>query len=93
MSLFNRISSLRLSRLQGGCRRISSSQLGTGTSEIKIEQNPEEEIQPYWKAMERRVVNRKSRQDGKSGRIGVRQSEEDFWLAAGLYDPKEPVQK
>ena len=53
-----------------------------------------DEIPPYWKALESRVINRKSRVVGEnkqqSGRSGVRQAEEDFWLEAGLYDSPEP---
>jgi hypothetical protein len=55
----------------------------------------DEEIQPYWKALESRVKNRKSRIagiNGQSGRVGVRKTEEDFWLEAGLYDSNEPSQ-
>lgn len=54
-----------------------------------------EDIQPYWKALESRVVNRKSRRDGVSGRFGERKSEEDYWLEAGVYhsESKEESRK
>lgn len=55
----------------------------------------EEDLQPMWKQMERRVVNRRSYRLGegplkgravKVGRTNVRETEEDVWLKQGLYD-------
>lgn len=52
----------------------------------------EDELQPMWQAMERRVKNRKSKtinyeQSGsKIGRSNIRKTDEDIWLQEGLYD-------
>lgn len=47
------------------------------------------ELQPEWKSMESRVTNRrtltKEETGGKTGRSNIRQTEEDVWLASGLY--------
>jgi hypothetical protein len=93
MALFFK-SRLGLNSLVRGWARIYFSNLkGTKEQRIIPPQDPDldEEIQPYWRALERRVMSRKARQHGKSGRIGLRISEEDFWLEAGLYDPKDTV--
>ena len=50
----------------------------------------DEELQPMWKAMENRVVNRQTltreKRGGKIGRTNVRPTDEEAWLRAGLYD-------
>ena len=50
----------------------------------------EEDLQPMWKEMERRVRNRRSltaqERGGRIGRINVRRTDEDVWLEEGLYD-------
>jgi hypothetical protein len=47
----------------------------------------DEDLQPMWQAMERRVKNRlPPRKDGKKGRTNVKKTDEDVWLEQGLYD-------
>jgi hypothetical protein len=47
------------------------------------------DLQPEWKAMESRVVKRRTftldEVKGKTGRENVRQTEEDIWMENGLY--------
>ena len=49
-----------------------------------------EDVQPMWKEMESRVTKRRSltfdERKGISGRRNVRKSDEDVWLANGVYD-------
>lgn len=50
----------------------------------------DEELQPMWRDMESRVTRRRSltaaeRGPGKVGRRNIRKSDEDVWLASGLY--------
>ncbi len=49
----------------------------------------EEDLQPEWKNLERRVLTRQTRTKvqlgGKSGRRNVKSTDEDAWLQAGLY--------
>lgn len=49
-----------------------------------------EDVQPMWKEMESRVTKRRSLtledRKGVSGRRNVRKSDEDVWLANGVYD-------
>ena len=49
----------------------------------------EEDLQPMWKEMEGRVTKRKPRTladtGGKSGRMNIKKTEEEVWLAQGLY--------
>jgi hypothetical protein len=47
---------------------------------------PVSELQPHWASLERRVLSRKPRKDGPSGRKNIRKTEEDYWLEAGAYD-------
>lgn len=48
----------------------------------------EENIDPHWKSMESRVMNRKLKKkgEGPSGRSRVPPSEEEYWLEAGVYE-------
>ena len=46
----------------------------------------DEDLQGPWKSMESRVNMRKSKRTGPSGRTGLKPTDEDAWLAAGLYD-------
>lgn len=52
--------------------------------------NVDEDLQPEWKAMESRVVKRRTltldQVNGKIGRANIRQTEEDIWMESGLYD-------
>jgi hypothetical protein len=43
------------------------------------------DLQGPWKSMELRA-GRQSRRTGKTGRTGVRATDEDAWAAAGFYD-------
>ncbi|KAL7467334.1 hypothetical protein ACHAXS_009473 [Conticribra weissflogii] len=49
-----------------------------------------DDVQPMWKEMERRVIRRRSltlaERGGVSGRRNIRKSDEDVWMAAGVYD-------
>lgn len=52
----------------------------------------DDDVQPMWKGMESRVTKRKAlteadlaRKGVSSGRNNVRKSDEDLWLAAGVY--------
>jgi hypothetical protein len=59
----------------------------TDTVELPVD-NPLGEpgvLQPHWQSLERRVTGRKPRKDGKTGRLNIRKSEEDYWLEAGVY--------
>ena len=54
----------------------------------------DEELQPMWRDMESRVTRRRSltaaeRGPGKVGRKNIRKSDEDVWLASGLYNETE----
>ena len=54
----------------------------------------DEELQPMWRDMESRVTRRRSltaaeRGPGKVGRRNIRKSDEDVWLASGLYNETE----
>ena len=54
-------------------------------------EEPEDEIDSYWTDMERRVARRKPRPRGPGAPVGrgrVPKTEADYWLAAGLYDPR-----
>jgi iron uptake system EfeUOB component EfeO/EfeM len=50
----------------------------------------EADLQPEWKAMESRVVKRRTltldEVNGKTGRENIRLTEEDVWMESGLYD-------
>lgn len=48
----------------------------------------DDDLQPMWQAMERRVKNRPlpRNEEGKSGRANIKKTEEDIWLEQGLYD-------
>lgn len=46
----------------------------------------DDDLQPMWQAMERRVKNRLPSKGGKGGRTNVRKTDEDVWLEQGLYD-------
>ena len=65
---------------------------------IKI--NSDDEVQPMWKDMESRVTRRRSytleeaSAGGKQvGRRNVRKTDEEAWLAAGLYIEKDEINK
>mmetsp|Transcript_16424 Transcript_16424/g.49041 ORF Transcript_16424/g.49041 Transcript_16424/m.49041 type:complete len:96 (+) Transcript_16424:86-373(+) len=45
-----------------------------------------DQLPQYWRDLERRVVGRKPRTSGPSGRGERRKTEVDYWLEAGLYD-------
>lgn len=53
----------------------------------------DEDLQPMWKAMESRVVNRRTltaaQKGGKTGRTNIRKTDEEAWLQAGLYEEEE----
>jgi hypothetical protein len=53
----------------------------------------EEDLQPMWKSMERRVKNRRPRTKeelgGRTGRTNIKQTDEEMWLQEGLYDHTE----
>lgn len=56
----------------------------------------EEDLQPMWQAMERRVKNRpppSPKGNGKSGRTNIKKTEEDVWLEQGLYDHHHSLKK
>lgn len=63
-------------------------------SEPKVKVENEEDLQPMWKEMEGRVTRRRPRtveeMGGKTGRVNVRNTDEEMWLREGLYDEKEP---
>ena len=50
----------------------------------------DEDLQPMWREMESRVVNRRTRtkeeNGGKTGRTNIRPTDEEAWLRAGLYE-------
>lgn len=50
----------------------------------------DDELQPMWQELERKVKNRRSltaeQNKGRTGRTNVRQTDEDLWLQEGLYD-------
>jgi hypothetical protein len=78
------------SSLRRYCSKKSEDLVQAG---IILPDDADGEIAPYWKALESRVINRKSRMVGDNkqpARIGVRKTEEDFWLEAGVYDSNEP---
>lgn len=60
--------------------------------EVKAELDEDDVVQPMWRAMERRVLQRKSltaEQRGSSAKIGrknIKLTDEDTWLQAGLYN-------
>mmetsp|Transcript_19577 Transcript_19577/g.29727 ORF Transcript_19577/g.29727 Transcript_19577/m.29727 type:complete len:137 (-) Transcript_19577:169-579(-) len=62
--------------------------------EEPLEIDDYEEVQDMWKQMESRVTRRPVRSveeaKGKTGRRNVRQTDEEQWLQAGLYDGKGP---
>ena len=55
---------------------------------VKIES--EEDLQPMWSSMEKRVKNRRPRTlnetGGKTGRTNIKTTDEELWLQEGLYD-------
>ena len=66
--------------------------------ERKWDENPldvqsEEDLQPMWKDMEKRLRNRRPRSTnesrGLSGRQNVKRTDEEFWLDEGLYNVGE----
>jgi hypothetical protein len=48
------------------------------------------DLQPEWKSMESRVTKRRAltidQLGGKTGRLNIKRTEEDFWSESGLYD-------
>lgn len=54
----------------------------------------DDELQPMWQQMERRVKNRRSlgvdESNRKIGRTNVRKTDEDIWLQEGLYEEDGP---
>jgi len=56
------------------------------------ERHVEPELPQYWRDLERRVVLRKPRAGGPTGRGERRKNEADYWLEAGLYDFEEMKQ-
>jgi len=67
--------------------------------DIGVVQEPQQEIdsdedlQPMWQQLERRVKNRRSltaaERGGRTGRANVKRTDEDFWLEEGLYEDQE----
>ncbi len=57
--------------------------------------NDDDNIDPHWKMMESRVINRRTRKkgEGKSGRSEVPPTDEEFWYKAGLYSNKDENSK
>ena len=59
--------------------------------------NGDEDVQPMWQQMESRVTRRRpltlEERGGVSGRRNVRRSDEDLWLAAGVYDAADPPEE
>jgi hypothetical protein len=61
----------------------------------------DEALQPVWKEMESRVTRRKPRlvqqpggeQRQPTGRINIRQTDEDIWAQEGMYDQKQQQQE
>jgi hypothetical protein len=76
-------------KFPGDWRKKQLEHLENSLADNKIVQS-EEDLQPMWKSMENRVKGRRPRTanetGGKTGRTNVKQSEEDVWLEAGLYD-------
>ena len=55
--------------------------------------NSDDELQPMWRSMESRVLNKRTmtieeakRKKKPVGRTGIRRTDEEAWLEAGLYD-------
>ena len=57
----------------------------------------DEELQPMWRDMESRVTRRRPRTladtGGKTGRVNVKRTDEEFWMREGLYDDKSSTDK
>jgi hypothetical protein len=51
--------------------------------------NNQADLQPMWKAMEGRVTSRRPRTQaetgGRTGRVNVKATDEEYWLREGLY--------
>jgi hypothetical protein len=76
----------QLDKLEHKLSQQNEARLDQVVSEI----GEESDLQPMWQSMESRVKNRRSltaqERDGKIGRMNVRRTDEDVWLAEGLYD-------
>eukprot|EP00977_Amphora_coffeiformis_P007824 scaffold1719_cov186-Amphora_coffeaeformis.AAC.2 len=50
----------------------------------------DDDLQSMWRSMEGRVTNRRPRTaeetGGKTGRVNIKQTDEEYWLREGLYD-------
>jgi len=70
------------------CNESDTNQSTKSDEPLSIESY--EDVQPMWKEMESRVTKRRSltldERKGVSGRRNVRKSDEDVWLANGVYD-------
>ena len=70
---------------------------GMAVKPVPMEIDSDDEVQPMWKDMESRVTRRRSFtmeeaqiKGKKVGRRNVRKTDEEAWLAAGLYEEKKP---
>lgn len=74
----------------GNWRKQQLNKLEKKFSDPVVEVQDEEDLQPWWKAMESRVTKRKSlttaEMGGKTGRSNIRSTDEEMWLQEGLYD-------
>jgi hypothetical protein len=65
----------------------------TDTEPKQYAVNRDDDLQPEWRALESRVIKRRTltpeQRGGKIGRSNIRRGEEDVWLENGLYDNKE----
>jgi hypothetical protein len=70
----------------------NSNNKGQNKEDVVMEPGDEDNVQPMWRAMERRVLQRKSltaEQRGGNSKIGrknIKTTDEDTWLEAGLYN-------
>ena len=74
---------------------LSHQRVGVGVT-TPDEIDNDDDVQPMWREMESRVLNRKSltkeqieKRGKRTGRSNLRRTDEDAWLSAGLYDDKE----
>jgi hypothetical protein len=85
----------QLDRLEQSFSNSTNNNNSQKKEDVVMEPGDDDVVQPMWRAMERRVLQRKSltaEQRGcnsKIGRKNIKFTDEDTWLEAGLYNYKE----
>lgn len=81
---------MRTQQQPGEWRKKQLQNLEQKFSDPQTRIESDEELQPMWKEMESRVTRRRPRTlmqtGGKSGRVNIRETDEDIWAQQGMYE-------